>query len=395
MHTVLRPAARPPRLPETALRLLPGFLATAVGTLYAAQAVRGRSGGAPPCGLAYPDRVRGPFQPDGTGETPGMATHEIRRRTLALARASLPSAGGPGRVLSAMERLETSTRLDGAADAARAAVRALPLGRARDVLHGRWLGHPVHPLLVQVPIGAWLSAAVLDLLPGERRAARFLIGVGLAGAVPAAVSGWADWAETRRPQLRVGLVHAAAGAAGVALYGTSFVARCRGRHWRGKAWAFCGLAAVGVGGAIGGHLAYRQGAGANHVEDVADLVGPGWHDLGPVAVLPEDRPRLGHVDDVPVVIVCRANGDVSVLAARCSHMGGPLAEGEIVDDCVRCPWHGSAFRLSDGCNATGPATAPQPVFETRIVDGRVHARLAGRPLSAGRQRSAQAPPSAA
>ncbi|SEE02696.1 Rieske (2Fe-2S) protein [Streptomyces sp. TLI_105] len=304
-----------------------------------------------------------------------MVTQDIPRRTLALARAALPSAEGPGRVLAAMERVENSARYDRVADVLRRAVRGLPLGRARDALHGRWLGHPVHPLLVQLPIGAWLSAAVLDLLPGERRAARFLVGVGLVGALPSAVSGWTDWAELRRPQLRVGLVHAAANITGVALYTASFSARCRGRHWRGKAWAFCGLAAIGTGGAIGGHLAYRQSAGANHAEEVADLVGPGWHDLGEVASLPQGRPWQGRIGEVPVVIVRGADGEVRVLAARCSHMGGPLAEGTVVDGCVRCPWHGSTFRLSDGWNVTGPATAPQPAFETRTVEGRLEARL--------------------
>lgn len=228
---------------------------------------------------------------------------------------------------------------------------------------------------MQFPIGAWLSAAVLDLLPGERRAARILVGAGLVGAVPSAVAGWTDWAELRRPQMRVGLVHAAANVTGVAFYAASFVARCRGRHMRGRAWAFCGLAAVGTGGAIGGHLAYRQAAGANHAEEVTALVEPGWHDLGEFAALPAGQPRQGHIGEVPVVIVRETGGDVHVLAARCSHMGGPLDEGAIVDGCVRCPWHGSTFRLSDGWNVTGPATAPQPAFEARVVEGRLEARL--------------------
>lgn len=46
-------------------------------------------------------------------------------------------------------------------------------------LRGEWLGHPVHPIAVTVPIGAWVSAAVLDLTPGTRPAARRLVGFGL------------------------------------------------------------------------------------------------------------------------------------------------------------------------------------------------------------------------
>ncbi|MGW0366714.1 Rieske 2Fe-2S domain-containing protein [Streptomyces sp. NPDC002990] len=274
-----------------------------------------------------------------------------------------------------MERLEGSPRADRLIDAVRAAVRAVPLGGGRDVLHGRWLGHPVHPLLVQLPLGTWMSAAVLDLVPGQRRAARALVGVGLVAAVPAAWAGWADWAELRRPQMRVGLVHAAANLGAVALYGASFAARSRGRFARGRAWGFAGLSVVGLGGALGGHLAYRLAAGASHAEQVPDQVTPGWHGLGPVADLPVGRPVRGRVDEVPVVIVRDEGGTVRVLAGQCSHMGGPLYEGESVDGCVRCPWHGSTFRLSDGWNVKGPATAPQPAFETRVKDGRVEARL--------------------
>ncbi|MFF5638802.1 Rieske 2Fe-2S domain-containing protein [Streptomyces sp. NPDC012825] len=287
----------------------------------------------------------------------------------------LPSASGPGRVLRAMDRLERATALDGSAERLGEVVRAIPLGRGRDALHGRWLGHPVHPVMVQVPIGAWFSAAVLDLMPGQRRAAGALIGVGLAAAAPAAVAGWVDWAELRRRQMRVGLVHAAANATGVGLYTASLVARARGRTLRGKALAFAGLTAVGVGGAIGGHLAYRQGSGVNRAASVPDLVEPGWHALGQVADLPLGQAVRRHVGDVPVLVVRESADRVHVLADACSHAAGPLSRGTIEDGCVRCPWHGSVFRLEDGWNVKGPATAPQPSFDTRVVGGRLEVRL--------------------
>ncbi|MGW1012136.1 Rieske 2Fe-2S domain-containing protein [Streptomyces termitum] len=297
------------------------------------------------------------------------------RSVVDVLRAVLPSGEGPGRVLAAMDRVEHSARADPLADALGSAVRAVPMGGARDALHGRWLGHPLHPLLVQVPVGAWLSAAVLDLLPGGRRPATVLVGVGLAGAAPAALAGWTDWAELRRPQQRVGLLHAAANVSGVVCYAASLACRLRGRAWRGRLWGFAGLAAVGVGGAVGGHLSYRLGAGAHHAEEAAALVPPGWHPVASLADLPPGRPRHGLVGDVPVVIVRTEDGtDARVLAGRCGHMAGPLSEGEVRDGCVVCPWHGSAFRLEDGWNVSGPATAPQPVFETRVVDGRLEVR---------------------
>ncbi|WP_260147490.1 Rieske (2Fe-2S) protein [Streptomyces sp. CEV 2-1] len=279
-----------------------------------------------------------------------------------------------------MDRIERSDRADQLVNAVQRTVRAVPMGRGRDVLHGRWLGHPVHPLMVQLPLGSWMSAAVLDCLPGQQRAARALVGVGLVAALPAALAGWTDWAELRHPQMRVGLVHAAANAAGVSLYAASFAARTRGRFGRGRLWGLAGLTAVSVGGALGGHMAFRQASGANHAEHIPDVVGPGWHRIGELSDFPVGVPVRGRLEDESVVVVREEAGTVHVLADRCSHMGGPLSEGEIVAGCIRCPWHGSAFRLSDGWNVTGPATAPQPAFETRITAGHVDARF--RPLYA-------------
>ncbi|KIF01023.1 (2Fe-2S)-binding protein, partial [Streptomyces sp. RSD-27] len=70
-----------------------------------------------------------------------------------------------------VERVEQAPQADALIAGLRRAIRALPLGPARDLLHGRPLGHPAHPVLVQVPVGTWLSAGVLDLLPGRQRAA--------------------------------------------------------------------------------------------------------------------------------------------------------------------------------------------------------------------------------
>lgn len=293
------------------------------------------------------------------------------------------SSAGPGRFLSALDRLERHPRNDRVIDIVRRGIHTLPLGRGRDFLHGRWLGHPLHPLMVQVPIGSWLSAAVLDLLPRQRRGARTLIGVGLAAAAPAAMAGWVDWAELQRQQMRVGLVHAAANITAVALYAGSFTARTQGRTAVGKALGFGGLAAIGLGGAIGGHLAYRQASGANHAEVVPHLVKPGWHEIGAVADFPVGLAVRRHVDDVPVLVVRESGNQVHVLADVCSHMGGPLSEGTIADGCVRCPWHGSVFRLSDGWNVRGPATAPQPSFDARITGGRIEARLRNLDADAG------------
>lgn len=323
-----------------------------------------------------------------------MPVYRNVRGVFSAVRSKLPEPDRPGRVLTAVEKLEGTSRLDPALGPLRRAVRALPLGGARDVLHGRWLGHPAHPLMVQIPIGAWMSAAVLDLLPGQRRGADTLVGLGLTAAAPAALAGWVDWAELRKPQMRVGLVHAATNITAVGLYAASLSARLRGRRGLGRALGFAGLTAVGIGGGLGGHLSYRQAAGANHAEQVPAVVEPGWHPIGDVADLPVGEPVRRHVGETPLLVVREVGGQVHALADRCSHMAGPLSQGEIVDGCVRCPWHGSTFRLSDGWNVRGPATAPQPAFETRVVDGRVEARLVADPAAAHRSARRSVPRSA-
>jgi nitrite reductase/ring-hydroxylating ferredoxin subunit len=280
----------------------------------------------------------------------------------------LPDAAGPGRVLRAVGGLERARVLDGVVGPVRRGVRALPLGRGRDALHGRWLGHPLHPVTVQLPIGAWMSAAVLDWCPGGGRAAATLIGVGLAAAGPAALAGAVDWAELGPEQARVGLGHAALNVLGVACYTASLAARLTGRPLRGRALALAGLTAVAAGGALGGHLAYRQAAGANHAEGIARVLPAGWHEVGPIDELPLGRPARRSVGDVSLLVVRTAEDEAYALADHCSHLAGPLSEGTVSDGCVRCPWHGSTFRLSDGWNVSGPATAPQPAFDTRVRD---------------------------
>ncbi|WP_059005980.1 Rieske 2Fe-2S domain-containing protein [Streptomyces specialis] len=291
------------------------------------------------------------------------------------ARALRPDPARPGRTLPAVEKLEGPRRADPLLGPLRGAVRAtLPEG-ARDALHGRWLGHPAHPLMVQVPIGTWLSAALLDLLPGRRGSAGALVAVGLAAALPAALAGLNDWAELRKPQMRVGLAHAATNTAAVALYTASLTARLRGRRMAGRGLGFAGLVTVGVGGALGGHLAYRQAAGAQHADGVAAAVEPGWHPLGRLAEFPVGVPVRHLLGDVPVLVYREGGETVRALADRCGHMGGPLSGGTVEGGCVRCPWHGSTFRLTDGWNVHGPATAPQPAFECRVTGGRVEVRL--------------------
>ncbi|MGC5031471.1 Rieske 2Fe-2S domain-containing protein [Micromonospora sp. DT229] len=278
-----------------------------------------------------------------------------------------------------LTKIEQNSRLDRFGDRLQRAVQGTLRGqRVRDLLHGVWLGHPLHPAMVQVTVGSWMSAAVLDLLPGQRRAATALIAVGTASAVPSAVAGLNDWAALARDQRRVGLVHAASNSVALVLYGGSLAARLSGRHGFGRTLGFLGLSAASAGAYIGGHLAYKQGAQVNVSVSDLHLIGEGWHPIGEMASLPQRELVTRKVDDVSVILY-RHGEDVTVMLERCPHQSGPLGEGEVreIDGhaCVVCPWHGSTFRLNGGEVVHGPSSNDQQILPTRVVNGRLEARL--------------------
>lgn len=289
-------------------------------------------------------------------------------------------------LMGILDRVSDVAGLDKFAEPARKAVLAVLRPPAvKDLLHGTWLGHPLHPVLVQLPIGTWTSAGLLDLVPPMRPAATALIGTGVAAAVPAALSGAADWAEQGAGVRRLGVLHAAANTAALGLYVGSLVARARGRGGLGRALSWTGLSLATGSAAIGGHMSYAQSSGASHAATAARALTSDWIDLGPLDDLPEGRPALrtggGAGIDVPLAVV-RRGGRVDVLVGTCAHLSGPLYEGAVEDvrghACLVCPWHGSAFGLDDGEPRRGPAAVPQEKLEVRMQAGRVMARLPGR-----------------
>lgn len=279
-----------------------------------------------------------------------------------------------------LDGLENAYVLDGAVAAVRQMVRqVIRPGPVKDILHGVPTGHPVHPLAVQIPIGAWTSAVFLDFVPGASTASRVLIAVGLASAAPAVLSGLADWLELHPQHQRVGLVHSAANATGALLFGASLVLRCTKRNRAGTIASAAALAIVAFGGTLGGQLAYRLAAGANHAESVPHLVSSGWHPVDRMANIAPGKLTKRMVGEVSVLVWRVANGQATVLSNECSHLSGPLSDGEVLEvkgvPCVECPWHGSRFSLATGQVTGGPATSPQAFFETRVVEGVLEARL--------------------
>ena len=240
----------------------------------------------------------------------------------------------------------------------------------KNLASGTFLGHPLHPLLVTVPIGSWTAAGVFDLV-GDRKGAQRLVALGILGALPTMATGGSDWAYTNGAEQRVGLVHATVNSLTLSAYGLSWWERHRGNHVRGIAWSVLGATTMGVGGWLGGHLSYALGVGIDttafqHTEEE-------WTPAATTAEVRFGELTSGDANGVPVVLTRLAGGQVVAVADRCTHRGAPLHDGELVDGCIVCPWHDSRFAL-DGAVLRGPATRPQLVYETSELDGEVLVR---------------------
>lgn len=250
----------------------------------------------------------------------------------------------------------------------------------KNVLHGTWLGHPLHPAITDVPVGAWTTAAVLDgmELLGEKKyapGADAAVAVGLAGAVGAAVTGLTDWTGTTKERRKVGLMHGLLNAGAAALYATSLVLRKR-ESSRGTAigLSMLGYGIVGFSAYLGAHLVYGMQVGVDHTA-TADMPPKDFVSVLPENELPENTMRCVKAGEVPVLLA-RKEGRMFALAHTCSHLGGPLSEGDLLEgNHVRCPWHGSVFSLEDGRVEEGPATEPQPKYEVRVNAGQIEVRL--------------------
>jgi nitrite reductase/ring-hydroxylating ferredoxin subunit/uncharacterized membrane protein len=273
-----------------------------------------------------------------------------------------------------VHRLEDASWLDKLAAPLTAlvgrAVRSQPIN---NLLSGTYLGHPLHPMLTDLPIGAWSMSVLLDTAGGAdaRKAADLLVGAGILTALPTAASGLNDWSHTYGPATRVGLVHAAANTVALGLYTASLIARLSGHRRRGKTLGLAGFAALMAGGYLGGHLSYAKAVNVNHT---AFEHRPGdWTPALPDAELAEGQYRKAQAGAASILLY-RQTGQVLALANTCSHAGGPLDEGQLTDGCVICPWHGSTFRLADGSIVRGPASSPQPTYDTRLRNGHIEVR---------------------
>lgn len=253
-----------------------------------------------------------------------------------------------------------------------------PAGRElKNILHGTWLGHPLHPALTDVPLGAWTVALALDAMEsisGRRElgaGADAAIAIGLVGAAGAAVTGLTDWSEIDGRARKVGLLHGLLNVGATVLYSTSLVLRRKQKRNAGMGFAMLGFAVSSASAYLGGHLVFSEQIGVNHAaaQEMPKEFVPVLADTE----LREGEMKRADAGGVPVLLV-RCEGEVCALAHTCSHLGGPLSEGKLEGDVVQCPWHGSRFNVRDGSVVDGPATFPQPRFETRVREGQIEVR---------------------
>jgi len=243
-----------------------------------------------------------------------------------------------------------------------------------NLLHGTWVGHPLHPILTDVAIGGYTAAVTLDLvdqLAGDERVgggADIALGLGVAGALGSIVTGLNDWQHTGGESRRLGVVHALLNGTATVIFAVSLVARLTGSRTLGRRLAALGFGVSTAAAYIGGDLVFGKQIGVDHA---ALIEGP--DEFTPVfaeSELAADQPRLAEVGGERFVLV-RHGGRVYALAETCSHLGGPLAEGTLEDGGIVCPWHASRFNLEDGSALDGPATFPQPCFAVRMRDGQL------------------------
>ena len=253
-----------------------------------------------------------------------------------------------------------------------------------NALHGIWLGHPVHPVLTDIPIGAWCVAAVLDIAGLASGTTKFqpgadaAVNIGIAGSLAAAVTGITDWKEISQEARKTGLVHGLLNCAALAFYAVSAIQRTKNHRKAAVATASVGLAITAASSWLGGHLVYASQIGVERTpgsQPPADFV-----DVAKLSQLEESKPFKADANGYPVLLV-RQRQRVFALSEICTHLGAPLSEGTIEGDCVRCPWHGSTFELETGKIHEGPAVRPQISFEVRIIDDQIAVRTHQKPTT--------------
>ena len=248
----------------------------------------------------------------------------------------------------------------------------------RDLLVGRWLGHPLHAVLTDAPIGILFLVIVFDVLAMPEAAGWALV-VGILTMLAAALAGFADYADTDGKARERATLHSTLMIVALVGYILSLLLRLppAGNQLfatsdAGPIWvsivSFLVLASAAY---VGGDVVYVLG---NMVSRHAFRgTGTKWIALEPAELddggaIPEGRPVKAKLGTNQLVLV-RQGERILALHDTCAHAGGRLSEGKIVDGTIECPWHASRYRLDTGYLVRGPSVYDQPAYEVRARDG--------------------------
>ena len=245
-----------------------------------------------------------------------------------------------------------------------------------ELMHGgRWLGHPLHPALSDLPIGLWTGALMLDFIDHDAGhgldAAGMFSAAGILAAGATAATGIADWSVSDDRDRRIGLFHGVLNTAALGLQGGSLAARLAGWRRTARGLGAASLAVTGAAAYLGGHLVFAEAVMVNRV---AGADGPRrWVRVIEEDALPDDVPT-GVQADGRQVLLYRHDGTLYALDNLCSHAAGLLSRGDVEGLTVTCPLHGSRYSLADGSIRRGPSHQPQPVMRTRVRNGWIEVR---------------------
>jgi len=246
--------------------------------------------------------------------------------------------------------------------------------RLKDTLYGTWLGHPLHPLATDLPIGFWTSSMMLDLT-GHERSADLTLKLGSISALGAAATGFAQWhdlQEMKEPR-RLGALHATLNTTALGLYGLSWYLRSNNSRDAARTLSTLGYGIAAASAWIGGDLSFRLGIGVSRI--AFEEPRRKWTTVLPEADLETGKLTRVEASGVPIVLL-KQDDQILAVSATCTHVGAPLEEGSIEEGCVVCPWHGSHFELATGHVIHGPATDDLRKFDVRIEDGNIQVRPA-------------------
>ncbi len=254
-----------------------------------------------------------------------------------------------------------------------------PTRRVADLLHGTWLGHPLHIVLTDVAIGAWLFGSLLDFTSlfrrrrSSRRAADQLILMGTLSAVPTALAGVADYSTISKSAAASAATHGLLNVSALVLYSLSLWLRKSGLRPLGVICSWLGLGVILVSGWLGGELSFRYRVGVDQAKGRSAI--KRWEVAAEDRDVHEHKPLRVEVKNRPVLLY-RHRNQIYAMGAVCSHAGGPLEKGCFTGAQVECPWHQSVFDLESGRVVHGPAVYAEPRYETRVRDGQVEIRSA-------------------